>query len=160
MGEVISNQLKAVLCTDDVTSSVAPFSRDDCYTIQHFEYKCERSRDEHGTPFGSTLSVVLKTSVKVTSADAGKILLERLGQDSRYPFTILFSASFDSSRRLKDYDAGMVVYGYVVDVTETHVASSQGQAQQMQIAFDILVSSITYLGTESNKSLCLIRNND
>lgn len=162
MAENLSNNLKAILIPDDVTLSAAGHYRNQFYTVQHFEYKCERSRDEDGVPFGSTLSVILRNSIKAVSADAGKVLFERLKMNSRFPYTFVFNATFDKDSKLDSYGDAMVVYGYVVDVEETHncVPSPDGSAQQMLISFDILVSSITYLGKESNKSLYITHNCD
>lgn len=162
MAKVMSNHLKALLFLDDITISPVAPSRDKGYTVQHFEYRCERSVDDNGIPFGSTLSVILKTSLKITSPNAGKALFERLKQNERYPFTFLFNATFDDDQKVADYGDGMVVYGYVVDIEESHVwASDEAESeQQMLIAFDILVASITYLGRDNNKSLYIIHSCD
>lgn len=162
MAELLSNHLKAVMATEDVLTSDIAFPRDRFFTVQRFEYKCERSCDENGIPFGSTLSVILKASIKATSPDTGKVLFERLKQNSRFPFSFMFNATFDENARLKEYGGGMVVYGYVVNIDEIHncAPSSEGIGKQMLISFDILVSSITFLGRESNKSLFIIHSCD
>lgn len=158
---LLSSHYKALIVADDVTMSAAAITRDSFLTVQHFDYKCERSRDETGVPFGSTLSVILNLSVKSASADCGKVFYERLQQNSRCPFSFLFDATFDENSKLKDYDAGMVVYGYVVDIDETHKSSSPDDGLLRQsICVSILVSSITYLGVDSNKSLHIIHNCD
>lgn len=162
MAELLSNHLKAVVTTEDILTINSALPREQFYTVQRFEYKCERSCDEKGIPFGSTLSVILKASIKATSPDTGKVLFERLKQNSRFPFSFMFNASFDENARLKEYGGGMVVYGYVVDIDEVHncVPSIDGIGKQMLISFDILVSSITYLGRESNKNLFIIHSCD
>lgn len=160
MAELLSNHLKAVVVLDDVRLTNFTNTRDQFFTVQRFEYRCERSRDERGLPFGSTLSVVLKASVKATTPDTGKVLYEWLSQNARFSMSFLFDATFDGSAKLADFGSGMVMNGYVVDIEETHnrFAEVEIYEQQMLIEFSFLVSSITYLGRESNKSLYIIHN--
>ena len=153
MAELMSNLLRAVMLTEDITTGVAAPSRSQCYTIQHFNYKCARNRDGHGMPFGFTTSVIMRSTVKVGAGKTGKTFLERLKQDSRYPFTFIFNPTFDAERKISDYEGAMVVYGYVVDVEQTH-----GEASAL--SFNILVSSITYLGADSNKTLFISYSKD
>lgn len=158
---LLSNHHKALVVADDVTMSAVAVTKDNFLSVTHFDYKCERSRDEIGIPFGSTLSVILNLSIKVATNDSGRIFYERLQMESRFPFTFLFNAVFDENAKLKDYDAGMVVYGYVVDIDETHksLAPDDGQMRQF-VSIRMLVSSITYLGVDSHKSLHIIHNDD
>lgn len=162
MSELMSNHLKAIMVPDDITAGEVSLPREQCYVVQHFDYKCERARNENSDPFGSTLSVILSTSIKMTSVDAGKVFFERLKQNSHFPFSFMFNATFDSDKKLNDYGGGMVVYGYVVDVDESHnyIQSQSGKEQQLIIRFNVLVSSITYLGNDGNKSLNILRNSD
>ena len=147
---------------EDVSASQVSVPKDQFYTVQHFDYKCTRSRDGNGEPYGPTLSVVLNASVKMTAASAGKVLYERLQQNSQFPFTFIFNATFDSDKRLEDYDDGMVIYGYVVDIDESHnyMMKPDDGSRQVMIGFRVLVSSITFLGKDSNKSLYIIHTDE
>ena len=159
MAELMSNHLKAVLLTDDIRAGVAGPSRSKCSTVQHFEYRCEKNLDADGMPFGFTGSVVLRASVRIGASNTGKTFLERLKQDSRYPFTFIFNPTFGPDKKLADYADAMVVYGYVVEVEEKHVYSSD-KASASELKFSILVSTITYLGTDSDKTLYITHSSD
>jgi len=156
MPELLSNHLKAIMIPEDVTSVRIAVPREDFFTVQHFEYKCERSCDEQGSPEGPTLKVLLNTSIKMVSADAAKLFYERLKQNSRFPYSFIFNATFDSERRLDDFEDGMVVYGYVVDVGESHNCQTTDETErQVTVSFNVLVTSITYLGKEAGNNLTL-----
>ena len=152
MAQSMSNLLRAVLLTDDITTGVANPARSQCYTVQHFEYKCQRDLDDAGMPFGFTTSVILSATVKISASSSSRTSLERLKQDSRYPFTFLFNPVFDADKRVSDYGDGMVVYGYVVDVEQRNKDS--------ELNFNILVSSMTYLGRDTKKSLYITHSTD
>ena len=162
MPSLMSNHLKAVLLTDDITVGIAEPGRSQCYTLQHFEYKCERDLDGDGMPFGFTASVILKASVRISASCTSRIFLERLKQDTRYPFTFIFNPTFDSEKKMSDYGGAMVVYGYIVDVEEQHrySAASNASGNPSILNFNILVSSMTYLGKDAGKTLYITHSSD
>lgn len=158
MLENLSNYTKALLITEDLTE-IAAISQDDCMTVQHFDYHCSRSRNEMGEPYGPVVSVTLQVSIKALSNSSEKLLYERLKSNARYPYSFIFNATFDSWRKLSSYENAMVVSGYVVDVEETYDSafSSETETDQMLMNVKILLSSITYIGKQSNKTLFLIQ---
>ena len=74
-----------------------------------------------------------------------------------FPYSFLFNATFNASRRLSECQDAMVVTGYVVDVEETYESalSEDGEAEQMLINAKILMSNIKYLGRERNLQLTM-----
>ena len=59
----LSNNTKASLFLDDITSGITP-SKDKSYTVQSFNYRCERKRNTMGMPYGPTGKTYLRFSVK------------------------------------------------------------------------------------------------
>ena len=150
MPVLLSNQLKALLVVEDITEQGVNVWRDNCFVIQHFHYDCHRRRNDAGEPYGPTVPAYLSFTVRVTSDNNGKILFERMQSHDTFPYSFLFNATFNASRRLSECQDAMVVTGYVVDVEETYESalSEDGEAEQMLIHAKILMSNIKYLGRE------------
>lgn len=157
MQERISNHVKALLVAEDF-SEVARVSQSNCLTVQHFDYRCSRSRNESGMPYGPTVSVIIQFSFKSLSNNKGKIFYDRLKSQSPFPYTFVFNATFDSVQQLSRYDDAMIVSGYIVDIEESFdKAAAPGETvEQMLTNVKMLLCSITYVGKDSNKTLSLI----
>lgn len=153
-----SNQVKALLLAEDMTE-LAVVSQDNCMTVQHFDYRCCRSRNDSGIPYGPTVSVIMNISVKSLSNTGNKIFYERLKSNLQSPFTVIFNATFDDYRKLSYYEDAMIVSGYVVDVEEAFDSSlgTNGETEQMLLQASLLLCSITYVGKNSNRTLSIIR---
>ena len=63
--------------------------------------------------------------------------------------------TYDANLRLKDYDDGMVVNGYVVSVEEQYssLQDDKGVDKQMLLEVKLLVRSTLYMGREEQNNL-------
>ena len=63
--------------------------------------------------------------------------------------------TYDANLRLKDYDDGMVVNGYVVSVEEQYnsLKDDDGLDKQMMLEVKLLVRSTIYMGRERQNDL-------
>ena len=154
MAENLSNYLKALLTLDDMTLGM-PIRQEGCQTVQHFAYRCCRSRDSQGRPYGPTNATILRFVLKSLANNESKHFYRRLQDNESNTFSFIFNATFDEIRLLKDYDDAMVVTGYVVEVQEVFGADMPEveDKEQMYMCVDILVESIEYIGKMANKLL-------
>ena len=83
------------------------------------------------------------------------IFLMELASNNVSCFSFLFNAVFGPNDRLKDYEDGMVVKGYIVGAEELYSTetSETGQYKQMLLDMKLLVSEVVYLGYEKDKNL-------
>ena len=153
---MISNNIKAILIPEDF-SEITRVSQDKCLTLQHFDYKCQRSRNEEGIPYGSTVSVTLNCTIR-TINDL-QVYYDRLKSNAPNTYTFAFNATFDAQKCLSDYEDAMIVSGYIIDIEENFdsAKNENGESEQMLINIKILLSSITYVGKNSNKTLSIIK---
>jgi hypothetical protein len=63
--------------------------------------------------------------------------------------------TYDNNQRLKDYEDGMVVNGYVVSVEEQYnsLKDEAGLDKQMMLEVKLLVRSTIYMGRERQNDL-------
>ena len=155
MPRVLSNQLKALLVLDDITDEGVSVWQNNCFTVQHFSYQCNRQRNEAGVPYGPTLPSYLDFTVRVSENDSAKLLFERIGISKTFPYSFLFNASFSTQRRLSDCEDGMVAQGYLVELDESYdsAANNGGTQEQMLIRGRLLLSHIRYVGRENSLKL-------
>ena len=158
MPVVFSNQLKAVLALDNILEEGVSIWQNNCFTVQQFQYCCQRQRDDAGVPYGSTQTSFLTFTLRVAKGDSAKGLLERLGSWETAPFSFLFNASFGSNKRLADYEDALVATGYLVDVEEAYDNTRQaGQEQeQMLISGKLLLTNLAYLGLHNTLKLIIV----
>lgn len=151
MADYFSNQLKAVLFLEDITEGI-PMRQADGYTVQHFDYHCFRTRDKMGKPYGPSNASLMQITLKTISADGYKELYHRLNSPELCPFTVVFNATYDEFRILKDCSDVMVANGYVVEVEE--LFDTQGDKKDgMLLSLKILLHSLDYLGKRVNRKL-------
>ena len=151
MLEHISNQLKAVLFLEDITEGI-PMRQENGFTIQHFDYNCFRTRDKVGRPYGPSNASLMQITVKTISADGYKELYYRLNSEERHLYSVIFNATYDEYKILKDYADAMVVNGYVVEVEE--VFDTTGNKKEgMALSMKILLHSLDYLGKRVDRKL-------
>lgn len=150
-----SDHLKAVLYPYNLQDVEENLEKRLCQTIQHFSYKCQRSRNDAGIPYGNTTPTELQFTVKLDTPDDSKVFYQRMQQNELFDHTFLFNATFDQRDRLKSYDDAMIVRGFVVDVREDYDATvtSNGTVQQILVQVNLLLSSITYVGKENNSKI-------
>ena len=156
-----SDHLKAVFYPDNLQEVEGNLEKRLCQTIQHFSYKCQRSRNDAGIPYGSTTPTELQFTVKLETPDDSKVFYQRIQQNELFDYTFLFNATFDHRDRLKSYDDAMIVRGFVVDVKEDYDASvnEDGTVQQILIRVTLLLSSITYVSKDDKHQVLKITNN-
>lgn len=150
-----SDHLKAVLYPENLMEVEENLEKRLCQTIQHFSYKCQRSRNDAGIPYGNTTPTELQFTVRLETPDGSKVFYQRMQQNELFDHTFLFNATFDQRDRLKSYDDAMIVRGFVVDVREDYDATvtSNGTVQQILVQVNLLLSSITYVGKENNSKI-------
>ena len=150
-----SDHLKAVLFPENLLEVGENVEKRLCKTVQHFSYKCQRSRNDAGIPYGNTTPTELLFTIKLESPDDSKVFYQQLQQNELFNHSFLFNATFDQRDRLKAYDDAMIVKGFVVDVKEDYDASvtEDGTAQQILIQVTLLLSSLTYVGKEDNSKI-------
>ncbi len=150
-----SDHLKAVLFPENLLDVGENVEKRLCKTVQHFSYKCQRSRNDAGIPYGNTTPTELLFTIKLESPDDSKVFYQQLQQNELFNHSFLFNATFDQRDRLKAYDDAMIVKGFVVDVKEDYDASvtEDGTAQQILIQVTLLLSSLTYVGKEDNSKI-------
>ena len=151
MPRLLSNQLKALLVTEDITEQGINVLQDNGFTVQHFRYECRRNRNAAGHPYGPTLPAYLDFTVRVSSGEAGKVFFERLRANETFPYSFLFNANFNGMRRLSECQDAMVATGYIIDLEESYDKDpgDDGSAEQMLIHARLLLSNLAYLGREN-----------
>lgn len=152
----LSNNIKAILIPEDFTE-MAKVSQDKCLTLQHFDYKCQRCRNEEGIPYGSTVSVILNCTIR--TVEDLHVYYDCLKKNAPQAFSFIFNATFDNYRHLWDYEDAMIATGYVVDIEEdfNSATNEAGDTEQILCNIKILLSNITYVGKSSNKTLSIIK---
>lgn len=156
MPDNLSNNIKALLYLGDLTRAKS-LAQSNCFTVQEFDYRYFRSRDEAGIPWGATQSAVIRFTLKSLPNGQAKPLYQRLLENEEYPYTLLFNATFDASRSLVDYQEAIVASGYLIHLderfsTESNPANTTGR---MLMNVQLIMQSITYLSAHTNKQLIL-----
>lgn len=150
----ISNQVKALFITDDI-AEMSQIPQSKCLTLQHYHYKCQRSRDDMGNPYGATLTVLLNCSFR--NIPDTQMFYERLHDNNPYTYTFIFNATFDEYKNLERYENAMTVKGYIVDIEEQFDSKPMvnGKSDQMLVNVKLLLTRITYKGKTSDKVLSI-----
>lgn len=154
MATLYSNELKAFVVAEDFLENPMSVLKENCLTVQHFDYQCEHKRNASGEVYGPTEPVILKFTVRVNSPKHAKVFYSNLLSNSYFNYSFLFNATFNANQRLGDYEDGMVVNGYVVSVEENYSTGNNQTGEDEQILLDvtILARSVTYLGREEQNN--------
>jgi hypothetical protein len=146
----LSNELKAVLFRENFLDNPRNVLKENCLVIQNFSYECERMRNNSSDVYGASKPVILSFTIRVNSPLHARELYRRLALNGHYDYSILFNVTYDANQRLKDFEDGMVVNGYVVSVEENYSAGKNVTGEDEQILLDvtIMVRRVTYLGRE------------
>ena len=158
MARLFSNQLKALLVMEDFRDNPLNVLQENCHTVQHFRYEARHQRNNDIGIYGATEPVLLDFTVRLTAVCDVKFFTRHIVLNSPFPFSFLFNASFNDNRRLRDYEDGMVVDGYVVDLKEEFESAPEagGAAEQILLHVRMLVRSMTVLGQEEQNSLKMV----
>ena len=152
---ILSDFLNAVLYPGNLKENGWYTEKANCPVIQHFSYKCQRSRNDAGKLYGSTIPSELKFTIRLGKSEDSKTFYQQLTQNELSDHTFIFNATFDQDMRLKAFEDAMMVSGYVVDVKEDYDATEteDGTSQQILIQVILLLSSVTYVGKEDNSKI-------
>lgn len=152
MAALLSNELKAVVVTENFLEEPKNILKENCLTIQQFSYNCVHKRNSAGEVYGATKPVILDIKVRVNSPYHVKVFYSALEQNQHHDFSILFNVTFQANGHLADYEDGMVVNGYVVKVEEDYQGTKNREShdERMMLNVKILVRSAIYLGKEKN----------
>lgn len=142
----------ATLVLEDVLTKTVTVTQDNSYTLQHFDYKCERQRGHVGNPFGTDTPSMLHFTLRVADNDPEKELLDRMQQAETFSYSFIF----DMGGKLT-----IVAYGYIVEMEEVHasIPVEKGVEEQMLINCTLLLSHLLYEGSDG-KTLKLTISND
>lgn len=151
-----SQYLKGLFTFDDLTDNGIRIIQDNCYTLQHYEYDCHRSRNKNGEPYGNTVGSVLWFTVKLAGTQKYNAFYNQLKSNLPHSFTFLFNASFDSGKYLDLYDSALVIRGFLIDAEEYYRSSME---EQMSLKLGVLLKSIVYIGNsnKNNRELIITR---
>ena len=150
-----SKELKAVVTLDNVLDGAKRVLKENCLVVQNFDYQCTFKRNENGRVYGAMESVILSFRVLVNDPRHAMIFLMELASNNVSCFSFLFNATYGPNERLRDYEDGMVVRGYLVSAEEQYSTetSETGRYKQMLLDLKLLVSEVIYLGYEEDKNL-------
>ena len=79
---IISNNIKAVLYPDDMQEQGEnSVQKEKCYTVQNFNYRSERSRNDAGFPYETVNPTVMSFTVRLVRPEEGVVYHKRLLED-------------------------------------------------------------------------------
>lgn len=156
--QLLSNELKAVVVMADMSESGTTVTRDQCMSVDHFLYRCERKRDSDGHTYGANEPVELSFRVRINAAEQARPLYQQLANEEFDTLTFIFNATFSNTKRLSGYEEAMSVEGYIVDIEDDfHSAALTSQdEEQIYLRARMQVRSISYIGQDETKTLCFI----
>ena len=94
----------------------------------------------------------MQITLKTVSADGYKELYDRLQSDELYHFSVVFNASFDEFKLLKEYGDAMMVVGYIVEIEEEFDTVDKPK-QGMMLSMKILLHTLSMVGKNQTKTI-------
>lgn len=152
MATLYSNELKAVVVMENFLENPLNVMKENCMTVQHFNYECEHKRNEAGEIYGAINPVMLEFTVRVNSPRQARAFYKELVSNEHSNFSFLFNVTYNENQRLSTYEDGMVVNGYIVHIEENYTTAAQqdGSNTQIELSVKLLSRSVTYLGADNN----------
>ena len=152
MATFYSNELKAVVVMENFLENPLNVMKENCMTVQHFNYECEHKRNEAGEIYGAINPVMLEFTVRVNSPRQAKAFYKEIVSNEHSNFSFLFNVTYNENQRLSTYEDGMVVNGYIVHIEENYTTAAQqdGSNTQIELSVKLLSRSVTYLGADNN----------
>ena len=98
--QLLSNELKAVAVMADIAEDGNSITRDQCMTVEQFQYRCERKRDSYGHTYGANEPVELTFCVRINAADQAQPFYRQLTEEDFDTLSFLFNATFSDTKRL------------------------------------------------------------
>lgn len=152
MATLYSNELKAVVVMENFLENPLNVMKENCMTVQHFNYECEHKRNEVGEIYGAINPVMLEFTVRVNSPRQARAFYKELVSNEHSNYSFLFNVTYNENQRLNTYEDGMVVNGYIVHIEENYTTAAQqdGSNTQIELSVKLLSRSVTYLGADNN----------
>lgn len=152
MATLYSNELKAVVVMENFLENPLNVMKENCMTVQHFNYECEHKRNEAGEIYGAINPVMLEFTVRVNSPRQAKAFYKEIVSNEHSNYSFLFNVTYNENQRLSTYEDGMVVNGYIVHIEENYTTAAQqdGSNTQIELSVKLLSRSVTYLGADNN----------
>ena len=152
MATLYSNELKAVVVMENFLDNPMNILKENCMTVQHFNYECVHKRNESGEIYGSVNPVMLDFVIRANSPRQAKGFYKDLVSNEHSNFSFLFNVTYNENQRLENFEDGMVVNGYIVHIEENYAsrADQAGSNTQIEMKVTLLSRSVTYLGVDNN----------
>lgn len=152
MATLYSNELKAVVVMENFLENPLNVMKENCMTVQHFNYECEHKRNEAGEIYGAINPVMLEFTVRVNSPRQARAFYKEIVSNEHSNYSFLFNVTYNENQRLNTYEDGMVVNGYIVHIEENYTTAAQqdGSNTQIELSVKLLSRSVTYLGADNN----------
>ena len=145
-----SNNIKVALFADNVLEQLA-LRRTNSVVVQHYNYALQRVRNPHGVAYGNSPGGILTIYVRIGSRDNMRTYYERLSQNYSTSFSLVFNAQYDELGILENYEGGMIVEGYLIDIGENFDRDkAEEHGEQMKLRFRVLINSLTCIGATHN----------
>jgi hypothetical protein len=154
MATLFSNELRAVVVPENIFDNPQNVLKENCLSVQHFDYQCEHKRNASNEIYGPTDTVILKFTVRLNSPKHARVFYQNLVSNDYYDYSFLFNSTYNAFQRLENFEDGMVVNGYVVNVEEDYCNDQKGTGEYEQVLLHItlLARSVVYLGSEAQKN--------
>lgn len=152
MSTLYSNELKAVVVMENFLDNPKNILKENCMTVQHFNYECVHKRNDAGKIYGAINPVTLEFVVRINSPRQAKTFYKELVSNEHCHFSFLFNVTYNDNQRLSNYEDGMVVNGYIVHIEEEYTSRTNqaGSSTQIELHVKILSRSVTYLGSDNH----------
>lgn len=152
MSTLYSNELKAVVVMENFLDNPKNILKENCMTVQHFNYECVHKRNDAGEIYGAINPVTLEFVVRINSPRQAKAFYKELVSNEYCHFSFLFNVTYNDNQRLSNYEDGMVVNGYIVHIEEEYTSRTNqaGSSTQIELHVKILSRSVTYLGSDNH----------
>lgn len=158
--EKATRHLKGLFTPLDLLDDGNIVREENCYTLQNYHYECHRTRNNAGRPYGRIVNTMLTFTLRLPHLTRELPFYQQMKDLEPLTFTFLFNATFDGSKQLSNYDDALTVKGYVVDVSDSYGSATPlprplPATEQASVTVQMLLSSLTYVGVNSNKQLTI-----
>ena len=157
MADNYSNYLKVILFPGDICETNVGVSRNNCFTVQHFNYESKRYRSEKNKDnYNAEEPTVLEFTIRINTPKTGKELFLQMKDQDSFAYSFLFNSTFNATNSLTSYDDAMVARGHIIDIEEVYnTEKGKGLQEQMLMHVKLLLNSITFVGKQHNLELSI-----
>lgn len=125
--------------------------RDQCATVQTFNYEFSRNINAYGRAYGGSSGGMVTLTLRAGTRFEFRDYYECLTMNEPRAFSLIYNAVFDDYGVLSDYDGGIIISGYVVSLDEIYNRKrADTEGEQMFLKMDILISKIGYVGVNNS----------